>query len=236
MNKIYIALFIVVVVLIVGFYSALDLDNQEDKIYVKKDYGDFRFRYENNVNDSLSFASFINTHFDNNSFVSLPNNEKEPKSIQLGSPIYPQFVQFFSKCNTVNRWNANNIISKTEAINDVIKFYEYLYQGRVKLSEDFDSYLFVEVSKCFYPIVSQFLIVNIKEDKITCVVSIFSYFLFDGHEIYTHIANERNYYRYVYRSTVSDIEGANVNEYIDFIFDSNGCIQVDDRGWKGLNN
>ena len=27
-----------------------------------------------------------------------------------------------------------------------------------------------------------------------------------------------------------------VNEYIDFIFDSNGCIQVDDRGWKGLNN
>ncbi len=221
---------IIVSLSIVGVIYAEFVTNSNNT-YVKKDYGDSILFYDNCVVDSSLFVSFLNNKLVEESFVSLPINDKQLKSIKIESPIIEKVTLFFANCNSINRWSVlhgrDYIISRNDAINRILCNYNYFYYGRVVVSEDFDSFLFARVYKASYPRVDECLLVNKKGDTITCVARLFDYFCFDGHEEYSRIYEIKDFYRYEHITSYGDLMKSEVKkEYIDFVFDSDGSILV----------
>lgn len=219
--------FITSILLIVCF-SCCQFASNSNVTYEKKSFGDSIFFYDNNINNP-SFVSYLNKLSFESLYVSIPFNDKELRSIKITTPFDDKITRFFCNCNSANKWSrrnkCDNQLSVEDAIQEMIRRYDYFYCGRVKISDDFESFLFARVNKAFYPSVDECLLVNKKGDSITCVASVSSHFGVIGHESNSFICKNNNVYQYTHE-TFEDSKDYDKKETVFFVFDKDGSIMV----------
>ena len=203
-------------------------DSSKDVEYEQLELNDHIFPYENLIFKDYSLTSFLKKEQSKESlFYSLPYNDTLLNRIK-------RFKCEENVCSAIKNFKVIKRLYCTFTKGDSI-----LYCGKVKLSRDFNSFMFmVKCKERLEPIDNEIILqhtdrkvflINMKNDTITSVALVFGYSCLDDVSDYSHIYLDNSRFCYSFEYLSSDdilppnLENKRVPRYY-FGFDKSGRI------------
>lgn len=203
-------------------------ENSKEVKYEQIELNDHIFPYENLIFKDYSLTSFLMKEQSNEClFYSLPYNDTLLNRIK-------RFRCEENVCSVIKNFEVIKKMYYTFTTGDSV-----LYCGKVKLSQDFNSFMFMVKSKerlepienenILQHIDRKVFLINMKNDTITSVASVFGYSSIDDVVDYSHIYLDNSRFCYSFECLSSDVilpsnlKNERVPKY-SFGFDASGRI------------
>ncbi len=168
-----------------------------DILYESKSH----FQFENIAFEDTKLIPFLLDKKDKEIVdFTYPKTYTELESFKRKERVPTDVFKVFANFNTINGWSKymkELSPSKEEIIKDIIDGYFLYYCGQVKLSQAFDSFLFMKESSWVNYRVRDVYLVNMYENKITSISLLFYYYGGDEDTLaaYTYKDKDSIFYR-----------------------------------------